>query len=175
MPPQSFIDILEARAVAQPDARAFLYLRNGEEETESITFRELRDRVVGAAAQLSTLTGPGDRAILLYPQGIDFLVAFFGCQYAGVVPVPVSLPNRQRGINVVRGIASDSGSTCVLSETSLLAQVGDDLGADHVLAALLRLDTRTWPGRAEVAPAARRKTDVGLLQYTSGSTGAPRG
>jgi len=175
MAPQTFVDILEARAAAQPDTRAFLYLRNGEEEEESITFRELRDRVVGAAARLSALTTPGDRAILLYPQGLDFLVAFFGCQYAGVVPVPVSLPNRQRGINFVRGIASDSGSTCLLSETSLLAQVGDDLGADQMLAALPRLDTRTWPGRAEVAPAALRETDLALLQYTSGSTGAPRG
>src|SRR5262245_51093012 len=104
--------MLDRRAISTPDRVAYRLLREGEYEHDTITFGELRRRARAAAARLGLLragralrsgqstTGRGapiDAAVLLYPQAIEFLVAFFGCLYAGVIAVPASLPSRRRG------------------------------------------------------------------------------
>ena len=107
----TFVDILRARARERPNERAYTFLRDGEDEAATLTFAELQQMAASAAGRLVSIAAAGDRAILLYPQSLDFLVAFFGCLQAGLIPVPVSLPSRQRGMDVLRAVAFDSKAT----------------------------------------------------------------
>src|SRR5262249_27100361 len=75
-----------------PDAPAFCFLTDGETEGPRLTYAELDRAARAIAAALYDVAGPGDRALLLYPPGLEFIAAFFGCQYAGVVPVPAYPP-----------------------------------------------------------------------------------
>ncbi|HKO94498.1 MAG TPA: fatty acyl-AMP ligase, partial [Polyangiaceae bacterium] len=152
-------------------------MSDGEREESSLSFAQLRDAAHAVAHRLSSVVAPGDRVLLFYPSGLDFIVAFLGCLCAGVVAVPVSVPNRKRGLEIVAGVASDSGAKCILSVGSLLARYEEDFAAVPGLANVPRLDTSAWSSSGE-RRAFVSKVDLraaALLQYTSGSTGAPRG
>src|SRR5436190_14006473 len=81
----TLIEVLRWRAQEQPDREAFTFLLDGETQEVSLTYAELDLRARAIAAQLQSLTEPGDRALLLLPSGLDYPAAFFGCLYAGVV------------------------------------------------------------------------------------------
>src|SRR6266480_7707256 len=91
-------EVLRARADLSPDALAFCFLIDGEEEGPRLTYAGLDRAARSVAAALQDVAGPGDRALLLYPPGLDFITAFFGCQYAGVVPVPAYPPRPSRSV-----------------------------------------------------------------------------
>src|SRR5262252_5610816 len=169
--------VLEERARRHPDRTVFTFLRDGEEESDTLTFAELRARAMAVAARLTSLNAPGERAIFLYPQGLEFIVAFFGCLYAGVVPVPASIPNRKRGLEILRGIAVDAGAKWILAPGSLLEELAPDLHGDPVLGVMSYLDPEPPPfassGGWSSPPIDPHS--VALQQYTSGSTGSPRG
>lgn len=173
----TFTEVLTRQARRIPDALAYTFLRDGEEIAESITFAELRTRARAIAARLSALGKPGDRAILLYPSGLEFLAAFFGCLYAGVVAVPVSMPHRTRGLATVRGIIADSGAKWILCAESVDGKLEHDFAEEPVLAAMPRFITDEWrtePKQGWAEPTITPE-HITLLQYTSGSTGSPRG
>jgi acyl-CoA synthetase (AMP-forming)/AMP-acid ligase II/alkylation response protein AidB-like acyl-CoA dehydrogenase/acyl carrier protein len=172
----TFTAVLDGRAALNRDKIAYTFLANGEVEAERITFGELQQRALAVAARLIWLNARGQRALLVYPQGLEFIVAFFGCLYAGVIAVPVSLPNRKRGIETLRRVATDAGANWLLSAGSLLEQLASELASGPSLHGMTFMDTA---GRLseETAPPAPRiaPTHIALLQYTSGSSGSPRG
>src|SRR2546430_14269146 len=90
----SLVEMLRYRAATMPDARAYTFLSDAEAETDSLTYADLDLRARAIASSL-TLRGfkPGDRAILLYPPGLEFVPAFFGSLYAGVIAVPCYPPH----------------------------------------------------------------------------------
>jgi acyl-CoA synthetase (AMP-forming)/AMP-acid ligase II/alkylation response protein AidB-like acyl-CoA dehydrogenase/acyl carrier protein len=169
--------VLDGRAEGQGDQVAYIFLRDGDAPSGSLTFRQLRHRALSLAAQLSLLNARGERAILLYPQGLEFVVAFFGCLYAGVVAVPANLPNRKVGLEILRRMAADSGATLILSTGTFLAQFRADIATDTTLGRLSCLDTEApvAPIPGSWVPPVVEPSGVALLQYTSGSTGSPRG
>jgi natural product biosynthesis luciferase-like monooxygenase protein len=173
----TFTDVLLSRAQTHAEHRAYIFLRDGEEEEATLTFSQLLSRALAVGEKLSELGKPGDRAILLYPAGLDFIVAFFGCLCAGIIPVPASVPNRKRSFGIVRGIAEDSGARWILSSQSVLVTCKDVLALDPVLSCLPALDTEAWPiaPRADWQPLPSTSADTALLQYTSGSTATPKG
>jgi acyl-CoA synthetase (AMP-forming)/AMP-acid ligase II len=170
--PATFTERLDQQASLQPDRVVYQWLGEGEEELQRLTFAELRQRSLGVAAALAAQGKSGERALLALPQGLAFLAAFFGCLYAGVVPVPVSAPNRKRGIELLRAIAVDSGARWLISSGSTLQQ----LASDDVLRALKPLDlTPELEAPDGFSPHESALDAIALLQYTSGSTRAPRG
>jgi acyl-CoA synthetase (AMP-forming)/AMP-acid ligase II len=175
--PKTFVDLLQIRSATHADRRGYVFLRDGEEEDASLTFGQVYARARAAAEELLALGAAGKRVVLLYPPGLDFVVAFFGCLMAGVVPVPVSIPNRRSGFETTGGIAVDSGASWILSSRWLLSKVGDAFALDPRIDAIPRLASDEWPqqpaGNRELPPI--NPADLAVLQYTSGSTGRPRG
>jgi len=107
--------ILTARATRTPDQIALIYLRDGEEDEEKITYRKLLDAAMEITADLCGKTKPGDRALMLYPPGLEFVKALFGCFYAGVIAVPAYPPRKNRSLDRLRLLVKDSGATIILS------------------------------------------------------------
>ena len=98
----SLADLLRHRAAAQPHERAYVVLSDRGREEAAITFAELERRADGLARRIAARAPPGERALLLCPTGIDFMVGFFGCVLAGVdrraddAAAPAKRPRRQR-------------------------------------------------------------------------------
>ena len=90
----SMVELLRACAAEQPDARAYVFLSDRGREEASLTFSELERRADALAAQLARRAEPGERALLIFPPGLDFIVAFFGCLIAGMIAVPMMPPRR---------------------------------------------------------------------------------
>jgi myxalamid-type polyketide synthase MxaB len=171
----TFTDLLDAQAEARPDSLVYTWLGEGESPLEELSFAQLRQQARSIAAGLAQLTRPGQRALIVLPQGLRFLVAFFACLYAGVIPVPVTVPNRKRGLELVSAIAKDAGALWLLSTDAMLKQLLDGAGSEG-LAALLPLDLATLEAPAEqLRPLTPKPGQIALLQYTSGTTRAPRG
>ena len=175
----TIIEVLQARAAATPDGLAFSFLVDGEEEGPRLTFAELDRRACAVAAALRDAAESGDRALLLYAPGLEFIPAFFGCLYAGVVPVPAYPPRLDRlaySWEALGNITDDCGPTVVLTTRNLAAAYGGAAAAPR-LAALRWVCTDALDaarGDAWRGPAADPEA-LALLQYTSGSTASPKG
>jgi len=171
--------ILEARAERTGDRRAYTFLRDGELDEEHIDYARAHAQGVRIAALLAQHCRPGDRAVLLYPAGLDFLCALFGCWYAGVVPVPTYPPdpNRlQRTVQRLQAVVTDSDATVVMTNSTILGAV------QQIWNVVPQLEAKRWlatdgdgDGAASEPPVRVKPDDLALIQYTSGSTGRPRG
>src|SRR6185369_6204293 len=167
---RSLVALLRHRAEESPD-RGYTWLAQGEETAARLTFADLDRRARGIAAALAGAVPPGERALLLYPPGLEFLAAFFGCLYAGVIAVPAYPPRSRRADPRLRSIALDCRPRAVLTTAALLGR------ADQIpeLAAALWLDTEALDGDAQGVERSGRFEETAFLQYTSGSTGDPKG
>ncbi len=171
----SLLDILSDRARYQPDKQAYIFLQNGEAESETLTYGELDRQARAIAAQLQSW--PGERALLLYPSGSEFITAFFGCLYAGVVAVPVYPPRRNQKLSRLLSIANDAQAKIALTTTSILADIERRWEqVPELLANLKWVATDTIEvNRGEFVPRAVTSESLAFLQYTSGSTETPKG
>ena len=106
--PSNLVELLRHRARCQPDDIGFTYLVDGENQQVHLSYGELdrQARAIGAWLEGQDLVG--QRALLLYPAGLEFIAAFFGCLYAGVIAVPVYPPRRNRSLNRIQAIADDA-------------------------------------------------------------------
>lgn len=90
----NLVDLLRHRGEYQSRDSAFTFLPKGETEEISITYQQLDRKARAIAAVLQSMNAKGERALLLYQPGLDFIAAFFGCLYARVIAVPVYPPRR---------------------------------------------------------------------------------
>ncbi|AUX48181.1 peptide synthetase [Sorangium cellulosum] len=177
--PATLVALLRRRAEQRPSGHAYTFLLDGEADARAMTYGELDLRARALAAELQAGARAGERALLLVPPGLDFIAAFFGCLYAGLVAVPVPLPQRKRGLLRVLAIVRDCRPSVVLTTEAFLGAVAM-LRDDPSLAELSHLrcvavDTvRDGQGDAWRAPRVTAET-LAFLQYTSGSTGTPKG
>ncbi len=173
----TLVELLRWRAAHQPDRLAYAFLEDGETETQRVTYGELDRQARAVAAWLEDVGAVGERALLLYPPGLDYIATFFGCLYAGVVAVPAYPPRLNRPVPRIQAIVADSGATVALTTTAILEDIERRFEQAPDLAALQWLNTETIPAGLEdhwQDPGVDADT-LAFLQYTSGSTSAPKG
>ncbi|NOZ39175.1 MAG: fatty acyl-AMP ligase [Planctomycetes bacterium] len=172
---KSLPDLLRRRAQQFPTRTAFVY-EDETGHTREWTFAELDQRAARIAGWLAGRAEVGDRALLVYPAGLDFIAAFFGCLYAGVLPVPATYPKPRRPSPRLDTIAADCAPRMVLTHSSVLG----GLCLDQQSPAVARLpweatDQLEFETADKFAAIDRLGEDLAFLQYTSGSTSEPRG
>ncbi len=172
----SIIQVLRYHADHNSERRAYTYLSDGETETASLTYSELFAKIQGVAAALQKVWRRGETAALLYPPGLDFIVAFYACLYSGIIPIPLYPPRQNRHDERLEAVLADSGTSTVLTVTD----VADDPYRRRHNAAGLKNITMVSTNRLEsvTTDASYNACDpnsLAFLQYTSGSTSNPRG
>jgi acyl-CoA synthetase (AMP-forming)/AMP-acid ligase II len=171
----TLVDILRYRALQQRDQRLYTFLRG--DDAESLTHGELDARVRSLAAVLIESCNPGDRVLLLYPPGLDYIVALYACMYAGVIAVPAYLPRPNRPLTRLESIIADCQPAIALTSGEILNSPRSIFRQQSSPIAQLRaLATENTPPITAFEPKGdiSGKTPV-ILQYTSGSTASPRG
>jgi FkbH-like protein len=172
VPPSRTLDeVLRQRARCHPDRRAFTFLYDGEAEAEHLTWSELDRRARTIAAGLQASCAPGDRALLLFPPGLDFIAAFFGCLYAGTVAVPAYPPRSARALPRLRGLLADCRPAVALTMSAMLPRLRNWLATEP----LSWLAADALPPGQEWRDPGKGGDDLAFLQYTSGSTSSPKG
>jgi acyl-CoA synthetase (AMP-forming)/AMP-acid ligase II len=173
----TLVEILQHRAQYQPDRLAYTFLVDGETEEVSLNYQELDRKARAVAERLTNIEAMGERALLLYPPGLEFITAFFGCLYAGVVAVPVYPPRRNQRMTRLQGIVVDAQARFALTTTSILSTIEKSFSEEEALASLHCISTDDIPSDRmldwQVPPLSENA--LAFLQYTSGSTGAPKG
>ncbi len=210
--PKTLVDLLRWRATTEPDKIAYTYIKDGDKKETSLTYGELDSRAQSIAAMLQQKGLSGERALLLYPPGLEYISGFFGCLYADVIAVPAYPPdpNRlNRSLPRLQAIVNDAEATVALTTDSILYMIrmlklGNKItstlenipfmrkfrssmqyfsSGKRAVAESRELGDLQWMSTDGVAtglgsnwirPKITPDT-ISFLQYTSGSTGDPKG
>jgi long-chain fatty acid adenylyltransferase FadD28 len=177
--------LLRERASLQPDDTAYTFVDYDQDwagVAVSLTWPQLYRRVLNVARELRGCAEPGDRAMVIAPQGLDYIVAFLGALHAGVIPVPLSVPMGGVADERVESVLRDAVPVAVLTTSSVVTEVAASVAAppSGVVPTLLEvdlldLDAPIRPGAAERSYEAEAYQETAYLQYTSGSTRSPAG
>jgi acyl-CoA synthetase (AMP-forming)/AMP-acid ligase II len=175
----TLVELLRRRAAECPERAGYLFLIDGEVEAPALTYGALdrSARAIGAALQNGG--SAGERAILVFAPGLEFVDALFGCLYGGVIPVPTPAPAKplSRSLSRLSSIIKDARPSTVLTTSSLLPLLEDLRGQLPELSALrlLTVDRISQDAAAQWNDPGQTADALALLQYTSGSTSAPKG
>ncbi|MFM0213244.1 amino acid adenylation domain-containing protein [Paraburkholderia sediminicola] len=177
---QDLVSMMLRHAATQPDRIAVRFLADGERDEQVLTYGQLHRRALACAERLSRDAQRGERAILLLPTGLDYVAGFLGCLYAGVIAVPAYPPesSNPQHLQRVRAMFDDCEPRVMLTDRAheaLLSNLADSADSLAARCTTLLVDTvqqGTSGGFAVQPPAAG---DIAFLQYTSGSTAAPKG
>jgi 8-amino-7-oxononanoate synthase/acyl carrier protein len=171
------VELLGHRALHQGEDPGFRFLTDGERSAIEWTYADVDRKARAIAAALQSMEMEGERALLLYPSGLDFVAAFFGCLYAGVIAVPAYPPRRNRNMARIDAIANDAEAKIALTTFEVLERVQTMIADTPALQRIRWRATDQWDD--ELADGWRRPDVHGdtlaFLQYTSGSTGTPKG
>jgi amino acid adenylation domain-containing protein len=175
-----FVSLLRWRAEHQPDQLAYRFLRDGAEDESCLSYGELDQQARAIAAMLAESGASGERALLVYPPGLEYITAFFGCLYAGTLAVPAYPPDParlERSLDRLGAITRDAEPVLVLTTAKVMSAIEalSDTGTGFAL---------PTPAVTDEVPAGLASSwrlpavdagSVAFLQYTSGSTATPRG
>jgi acyl-CoA synthetase (AMP-forming)/AMP-acid ligase II len=176
----TLVDMCRDRGASDPDRRIFVFLENGINESAALTLADIDLRARAVAVRLNELAAPGSRVLLSYPPGLDFVTGFFGALYAGMIAVPVAPVDgdcndvkRSR----IESIARSAEPEVLLTSAAAVERVKKALADTGRLSGLHVVASDEVPDEA-----AERWTEpdigpstVAYLQYSSGSTGLPKG
>lgn len=174
---ESLVDICRLRAALHPQLSVYKFMDNGEDVSSTLTYAELDNAAKHVAAKLQHSGFQGERALLLYPAGLDYIIAFFACLYAGCIAVPAYPPTNNRHLGRLRAILSNSRAGIILSTGAVRNSVNKFNGTEAVLPPVQWLVTDDKDDREglQYMPFTPKAGDLAFLQYTSGSTGDAKG
>src|ERR1700761_1098600 len=177
MHPTNLVELLQSRAATEPLRPAYTFLAKGDEEQSTMSYGEVDMRARSIAAWLQAHAQPGDRVLLLFEPGLEYIASFFGCVMAGMMAVPAYPPRQHasRPDSRVENIVRDAGPSVILCSAA-----GPERRASCASGELSRLP---WQGVEDLSselacgwrPPQITPDAIAFLQYTSGSTSAPRG
>src|SRR5215218_6140366 len=116
---RSFVDLLRSRAESDCVRQAYVFLEEDGTEGDRLGYPELDRRARTIAARLKESVTPGERVLLLFNPGLDFIAAFFGCLYAGAIAVPVYPPRLNRSILRLEAVARDAQAAFALTNDQI--------------------------------------------------------
>ena len=178
MPQPSILSVLRERAGLQPDDTAFTYtdyeqVWAGVED--SLTWSQAYRRVVNVALEVSRHGSVGDRAVILAPQGLEYIAAYLGAMQAGLIAVPLSVPQFGSHDERVSAVLADTSPSVVLTTSSIANGVTEYVDELSTGAAVIEVDALDLDARNGSAPRITDAPNTAFLQYTSGSTRVPAG
>ena len=175
----TILGCLHHYARAQPQARAYTFVADGERDDKVLSYGELDERSTRLARRLIGSANDNPPAILLYPSGLDFIIGFFACLKARVVAVPANLTRNQQHFARLHLIIKDSGARLILTTPALKRVVQDGLAradVDECIFTFVEAAEEAEEGGVDTVTLPEvLQDDLAFLQYTSGSTGAPKG
>jgi len=176
-----FPALLRERASAQPDDTAYSFIdyeQDWDGVEESLTWSQVCRRVSNVARELRLCASPGDRAVILAPQGLDYIVGFLGAVQAGLIAVPLSVPLGGVADERVDSVLLDASPAVVLTTSPVVGKVAPHVAPlpGHSVASVLEIDLLDTdaPIRSDAAADNHDQT-IAYVQYTSGSTRRPAG
>lgn len=176
----NIVDIIREKAQHQPEKIVFTYLSEGEAKQSNLSYGDLDRKARSIAVKLQEFTVPGQRVLMLYPPGLDFITALFACFYAGVIAVPLYPPEPTRLEQTIPrflATAKDAQSEVVLTNQMVLSF------SDFLFQMAPELKKLNWMATDQIDGETIKnwkkpeldKNTLALLMYTSGSTGTPKG
>jgi natural product biosynthesis luciferase-like monooxygenase protein len=179
--PESLIDVVRWWAKSQPDKRLYTFLEDGGATEHHLTYAELNRRASAIGTWLTRAGAAGEPVLLLFPPGLDYVSAFYGCLYAGTIAVPAYPPRADASVRRINAISADCRPTIALSTKSIAAELAGRLGEMPALQTTRWHSLDSMDGATGVSegfwelPNRIDKGTIAALQYTSGSTRTPRG
>lgn len=173
----TIVELLQERAEQQPSLPAYTFLTDGEKEEQTLTYGDLQREASIIAAALQSLARKGEHVLILYPPGLDYICAFFGCLYAGLVAVPAYPPRQNQSLSRLQAIVVDAQARVVLTNASVLDSMSRQRAQFDGLGDLrwLATDNLQRDAASDRRAPHLRGDELALLQYTSGSTNSPKG
>ena len=173
----TYIEVIKNRTIEKPSHVVFRFLSDGVNENESFTYQQLETRSKALGASMQSIGSKGDRALLLFQPGLSYIASLYACFYSGFVAVPAYPPRRNRGIDRIHTIIADSDAKICIVSQQVYNDIQKNLANDELLNKLSWIIYEDIPDskasefdEIEILP-----NDLALLQYTSGSTGNPKG
>ncbi|HEY2234110.1 MAG TPA: AMP-binding protein, partial [Candidatus Angelobacter sp.] len=168
-------DLLRNRAEAKPSARAYVWLIDGELEGGALSRAALEEKAGTIGIKLNCLNPKPESVLLIFPPGLQFIEALFGCWYAGIIAIPAYVPRSNHDLVRIEGMLRDSGCTIVLTLREIAPYVQKAISAINPkieTLAIEELEERETKYGIDPQPQCR---EIAYLQYTSGSTASPKG
>jgi len=172
----SIVDVLNTRASIQRDQPSYVFLSEGA-EVDRLTFAQLQRRARAVAAHLQEMKAQNERALLLYPAGLDYVVALYACLYGKVIAVPAYPPRMNQNLGRLLAIIDDAQPAVALTTSAIFSRLQSRFNQVPSLKSIQWVITDDIDlGQADLWKEDRANEEtIAFLQYTSGSTTVPKG
>lgn len=174
-PIKTIVELLRDRAEDLPSQSAYLFISKGGTQEHQLTYAELDHRARAIAGFLQSMGQSGNRVLLFYPPGLEYICAFMGCLYAGMVAVPLYPPRTNQKLTRLGKVISSCGATLALTSKPMEPLVQQFLNPDSVFQDIRVFASEGLTDPHEWLPITPSENQLAFLQYTSGSTGTPKG